>query len=54
MLMMLGVGAACGKKGGQLTLMMLGVGAARWEKRGPTDAHDAGGWVWLVGKRRPN
>ena len=30
MLMMLGVGAACGKKNAQLMLMMLGVGAAGW------------------------
>ena len=30
-------------------LMMLGGGCGLWEKGGPTDAHDAGGRVRLVG-----
>ena len=66
-LMMLGVGAASGKKEARLMLMMLGWGAA-CGKNGPADAHDAwrgrglwekggpadahdAGWAWLLAKR---
>ena len=50
MLMMLGVGAACGKKEAQLMLMMLAVGreCGLWENGGPADAHESGPLLRLL------
>ena len=49
MLMMLGVGVACGKKEAQLMLMMLAVGreCGLW-KNGPADAHESGALLRLL------